>query len=621
MLPQKSFVVLALLHLSAERRAARGFLASWLYEDAEQGSARANLRQLLSRIQHRQAEIGLDLIEVDKTEVRLPAGPSNVVCDVDLLAKAAIPADAAALQDLVQLYRGDLLESLPGSGETLEGWIGIQRTRLRDAFIHKVLAGAAAVRGREGEAALAHLLDVDPYREDVWRGLIDLRAESQGVAAAAAVHEEMRGRFSSDLGTAPDARTAAFMSALTQATVPAAALVRAPEAAPDPATEAAPPKLCLLMPSAGQAGQAHVDLAGALVEDVTLGLCRLRSLAIIAPYTAWQLSTGLMPPVQSFGIAYWGETSVRAFGGSVRLIVRLVRASDRVMLWADEYDLLACAQAEQYRTLSRSIVAALADAIERAEFTRFEATRPPGAYQLYLEGRQHMKVLDLPDIRRARKSFARSAEAAPSFAPALCGVARTFVLEWLLLARTEPELLHQARRIAARAVDLDPLSGESLRELGNATLFLGGIAEAIDDFARAELLSPHHADIFADHANALTHGSELAASMRRIDKAIDLNPAVPDDYLWTAGSTLFLMEDYERALSHLRQMRRPDPALRLMAACLAMSGQRAEAAVLVQRALEDQPNFRIQDWIAAIPLRSKEHVAHYAAALSEAGFI
>ncbi|WP_062205109.1 BTAD domain-containing putative transcriptional regulator [Aureimonas sp. AU12] len=627
-LPQKAFALLAILHLASDRRALRSTLAAWIYEDADQTGAMANLRQLLSRIHTRQKHLGIELIATGRDEVRLVSGETAPTCDLDRLMALPVPAHADDLEALSGLYRGDLLESFTADGETLSGWIGTQRNRLRERYGDLVTAGARHVRGGRAETALRRLLEIDPFREDAWLTLVEIRAQTQGLSAAEAVYDEMRRRFGAELGATPSEPVRELLVRLKRAVA-----VPAPLAAARPldagrrvetllatAAVAAIPRVCLLMPTASSGVDAeHTHLAEALIEDVTLGLCRLRSIAVIAPHTAWRLGAEDQPK-ERFGIEYFAETSVRNFAGRTRLVVKLMRQAGRVTLWADDYDLAVGASAEHHRTLSRSIALALADQIERSEAAAFTIACPPSAYQLYLLGRRHLRVLDLPDVRRARRAFIQAADNAPAFAPALNGIARSLVLEWLLLARTEPDLLHQAKRVAMRAANLDPFSGEALREVASASLFLGGLDEAVEGLAEAERLVPHHADILADHANALTHSCDALPALRRIEKAIDLNPIPPDDYLWTAGSTLFLVEDYEKALVTLARMQQRKPAYRLTAACLAMTGQTAEAARFVARALEDQPNFRIDAWIKTMPLRSKDHLARYAGALSMAGF-
>ncbi|WP_182086237.1 BTAD domain-containing putative transcriptional regulator [Aureimonas sp. ME7] len=626
--PAKAFALAALLDARADGRAARPVLAGLLYEDVGQTAAMVNLRQLLSRVQSRQNQLGIELFAFSKDEVRLVAETGGVALDVAMLRAVETLPDRQALDAFREGYGGDLLEGFEGKGEAFDAWLAGQRAEVRRRYLDFLRSGAANLGGREGERALRQILRFDAYSEDVWRDLLKLVRETVDLEAAERVFQEMTERFEADLGIAPGPETGRLMEILrgrgsvrgAEASYvrPAEALLRGP--APDGGSAATPvPRLCILMPPAEPGLDEHAGLVGSLIEDITLGLCRLRSLAVIAPHTAWQLAGDGAAPLGQLQLDYVVETSLRSSSTGPRIYVKLVRMSDRVIISGDVYE-LSDSYLGHHDRLTKMIVQALADGLERAEGERFLTSARPDAYQWLLQGRQHSRVLDLPHVRRARKAFGQAVECDPSFVPGLSGKARTLILEWLLLAQTDRNLLIQAQSIAQHAITLDPFSGEALRDYAGSTLLLGGMDEAKEGFSKAERLTPHHADILADHANALTHCSEMELALGKIERAIGLNPIPPDDYLWTAGGALFFLNDFEGALSYLKRMKRQEPAFRLTAACLAMQGQRREAAYFVARALEDQPNFLIQDWVATIPLRSKQHIQQYTHALAQAGF-
>lgn len=623
-LPHKAFVLVALLLLAFGGRASRPALAARLYEDTTQGGALANFRQLIARIQRWQRASGVELIEVAGGEVAVARASSAPACDLAAFQELAPPRDAGALTALASLYRGDLLESLSGCGPILETWVATHRHRLRERYAEFAVTGAKHVRGADGTVALRQLVDVDPYNEEAWRALIDLRAEREGVEAAAATYEEMRAVFDEELDARPEAHTAALMSGL--GTAPALSTARPAHRVEAQGAvehrqpvEVDVPRLCLLMPPATGTDAVGMQLAQALIEDVTLGLCRLRSLAMIAPHTAWHLTNGERSG-ERFGIDYVAETAIRRFGDASRLVVKLVRTADRRILWGEQFDIRAGLSPDHYHGISRAVALALADGVEQAEFAHRPDTDKPDAYRFYLMGRYHLRTLDLPALRRARRAFSQALDLSPTFVPALNGLSRTMTLEWLLLARTEKDLLRQSERVAGRAIQIDPMSGEALREGANALLFLGAMDEAVEKLAEAERLLPHHADILADNSNALTHASQPRLALERIETAMRLNPVTPDNYLWQAGGTLFFLERYDEAVEHLQRMAKPAPASRLTAACLVMAGRRSEAQPFVRRALADQPNFTIDEWVSTIPIRSGEHTARYVHALRSAGF-
>jgi tetratricopeptide (TPR) repeat protein len=199
-------------------------------------------------------------------------------------------------------------------------------------------------------------------------------------------------------------------------------------------------------------------------------------------------------------------------------------------------------------------------------------------------------------------------------------MARTLSLEWLLLGRSDRDLLHEARRLASRAVQLDPLSAVGHRELGHASMYLGDLDESEEHFAVALDRAPHHADILADRADILVHGSRMGEAKQRIDEAIALNPLAPDDYRWISGSVEFFLENYDASLAQLRAMQDKSMVDRLMAAAAAMAGDMQAATFHRDQWLARYPDFRVKDFAAFMPHRSSADIDHFVAALSKAGF-
>ena len=228
--------------------------------------------------------------------------------------------------------------------------------------------------------------------------------------------------------------------------------------------------------------------------------------------------------------------------------------------------------------------------------------------------------LDLASIRRARTELRKAKTQASNFAPALSLFARTLSLEWVLLGRTETELLREAEKLAKEAIDLDPFDASGYRELGRAALFLYGPDASLEHFFAAERLAPHHADILADSADTLVHNSDIERASERMELALNLNPIPPDEYRWTAGGIRFYRGDYQQGLQMLRAMRQPEPASRLMAACAAMAGDSRATEQYRQQALSLHPDFTIEEWMRVMPQRSKEHQEKYVEALRLAGF-
>jgi DNA-binding SARP family transcriptional activator/TolB-like protein len=627
-LPRKAFVLAAILLLAADSSAPRAALAARLWEDLERDKALDNMRQLAGRIRGQ----GPFIVTRDSIEARRDIGAS----DLALLLSLGPIATADALDEAVALYRGDLLDGVDGLELGLARWIDAERRRIRDHFTALVTAGAQRVGGEAALQALRRLAEITPYDEQVCHLLLTALADAGRTQELALTYQTFRSRLRDDLQVQPSAEIEELFMRLSRrgdeprprpAAAPRGGTTAASAHADTPTNTAGIPHVALLMPQAVGGKDALRDAvasASALLEDVTIGLCRLRSLAMIAPYSAWQFSKrNFLDRVRPYNIDYVLESRVGhelGAGGGLRLDVKLIHTTTRQISWAEKYSFQPGDIAERYRDLTNRIVRTLADAVEQAEIVKHSTIRDPGAYALYLNGRQNLRVLDLPNLRRARKLFAAAVEKAPNFSLAYSGLARTFLFEWVLRAQDNKQLLEEARRAAEHAVALDPFDGDGQRELGRAELYLGNLDGGLGAFAEAEGYAPHHADLLADHADALTHNSELEKAKSRIDSALDLNPLPPDEYLWTSGGVNFFLGNYELALGHLQRMKNADPALKLMAACAARSENKSAARKYRERAMALNPGFDVEAWISKLPLRDPHQRKEYADALKTAGF-
>jgi DNA-binding SARP family transcriptional activator len=190
--------LLRLLSLSAPGPVHREVIvdALWPDADAETGTrslqvAVSALRQLLEPGVARSAS-SLVRRDGEAYSLHLDAGSSIDVRDFDAQAgrgqRAFLEGDAGAavtaLGGALDLYRGDLL---PEEGPT--DWVVKGRERYRAAAV-EVAATLAAVLERAGDpagcaAACERGLRIDPYRDGLWRRLIDARIAAGDHASAA----------------------------------------------------------------------------------------------------------------------------------------------------------------------------------------------------------------------------------------------------------------------------------------------------------------------------------------------------------------------------------------------------------------------------------------------------
>jgi tetratricopeptide (TPR) repeat protein len=300
--------------------------------------------------------------------------------------------------------------------------------------------------------------------------------------------------------------------------------------------------------------------------------------------------------------------------------MKLVRAGSRDIIWSEQYPLNSGQIDQSYRDLSARIVLSLVDNVERFELSRYDVVQNPTAYSLYLMGQRYVRALDLPNVRRARRIFKASLGAYVDFVPALSGLARTYQLEWLLMARGDHDLLGEAAKLAERSLEIDPDDSRGYRDAGICKLYVGRFDESLREFSEAERRSPQHADLLADYADALQHACDARTALVKINRAIELNPLAPDRYWWTAGDVNFQLERYGDAIASISRMRDQSPAFRLFAASWAMLGEREKAHEYMHKAKDIHPDFNVKAWLSILPIRDPDFAHRYEQGLREAGF-
>lgn len=622
-LRQKAYALAAVLYLEFSGRTRRSALAERVWEASTAEQAMTNLRQTLLHTRDLEGRYAFDLFDADATEIELNR---DVLLDLREIARIRTVADAPELERLIALYRGELLAGVSGLGSEFDQWLALERTRTENHFATQATEAALRIGGRGAHSALFRLAERLPYSDVVCRATIELFRSESNESGARAAFAAFRNRLRHGLGLEPSAETADLFGQADDHAAPAQPRAITRRDAPDneSARLSFVPRVVLLPPLQDfKQSSIPKHLAPALVEDVTIGLSRLKSVAVIAPHTAWQLDPfSALDEVRSHQIDYAVESRIAPHFASdgLSLAIRLVRAAGREIVWADKFAFTALKAPEHYWDFTNGVARALADSIELAELQRERTQRDANAYSHYLAGRHNLRTFDLPKIRRGRKSLRIARDIEPEQASIESALARSYVVEWVLRSGSDKTLLDKAKLHAERAVSIDPNDGTAYRELGRVALFDRDLDQSLAHMSMAAELAPNHADVLADFADTLVHNSDFAAAQEKIEAAVRLNPVPPDEYLWTLGGINFFRGRWEEALRHLNQMRNPEPALRLMAATAAMAGRMDLARRYRLQALKLQPDFTTARWVSRMPQRDPADVDLYIEALRKAGF-
>ncbi|HEY7041037.1 MAG TPA: BTAD domain-containing putative transcriptional regulator, partial [Methylomirabilota bacterium] len=431
---RKTQALVAYLALPLGQAHAREQLAALLWGDMPDAQARGNLRHALSRIRKTLPRAVQRGALFDGPSVSLD--PALVDVDVAHFERLVADRRPAALEQILALYRGDLLAGLALREPAFEDWLTAERERLRELAIqglthlltHQQQAGAVEPAIHTG----LRLLTLDPLQEPLHRAVMRLYASLGRREAALRQYQHCLDALRRELGAAPDAETRQLHEQILHSR-PAHA-DRGPASEAGPATAIAAPAPDLLVAAAAALPEAPpptnvpaatselIGRAGALAE-VTALVGAHRLVTLIGPggigktRLALEVARELLPahadgawvvelaPLSDPGLV--PVTVAGALGLSLptgaELPERVASAlgGKRLLLVLDNCEHLIEAAARMAAALLR------ADPHVRVLATSREPLRTPGEYvyrvpslEVPPEGiREHQDLLDTPAVR------------------------------------------------------------------------------------------------------------------------------------------------------------------------------------------------------------------------------
>lgn len=610
--------MIAAIILQFEGRAERGAVGKILWPDSDEMSMRASLRNLVRQIRRWEERSGIRLLLASKRF--LERDNTCYATDLERMLSYSYASQPALLDGVLPLLGGKLLANTKLHEDRLEIWLDDQRAYVTRRIRHSLFAALAGER--KAARKVAEVIErFSPHDEKLWRVKIQFAADEAGPRAAMEVFEAFRLLLRSELGVEPDEETLRLAQTFRDQ-VSLFSEIGWSEQQKSCASSSGQllPRLMVCLPEYEKEAVQWRDRIVSFVDDITIALCDNKAFEVVAPHTArTQAKSNSGNPVLEFGLNFLVESHILSEPSDYQLVVSLIAARSRRIIWSDRLSLTTELAPNSRMRFLRSITTALTSQIEGAVLNDRVAAVAGDAYIDYLLGKQHLLNLNLAEIRRGRRYLRASSRKASDFGLNYSWLARSYLMEWILLARQDQELLVKACDLSTRAIEIDPLDGTAHREFGRALFFMGDCDRAIEELEVAVDRSPHNADLLADCADCLVHHSELDAAASHIEKALSLNPLAPDQYYWTAGAIEFFRENYSKALDTLMLMEDQAPSARLLAASSAMAGRFDIARKFRNQVLSTYPDFNVERWTSTIPQRKPEHRSLYAYALKLAG--
>jgi len=609
---QKDRALLAFLAIGSGAAHSRDRLAGLLWSEHGDQQARDSLKQALM---HLRRGLGADLLRADRQSIGLD--PDAVSVDTLLFERLVRDGTAEALAQAAALYHGDLLDGLAVRDPAFEDWLMVERQRLRQLF-ERALAAlmTKALAGDDAESAVdaaQRLLLLDPLSEAACRTLMQVHGDRGETVQALRLYDRLRERLYREMGVQPEAATRALYDRLRQQQATAAPIARAPAAEPGAAQgapAAAKPSIAVLpfLNLSGDPEQRY--FSDGVTEDIITELSRFRTLFVIARHSSFQYRGANLDVTRTgheLGVRYLVEGSVRRIGDRLRITAQLVEAVSGNHLWADRYDGDAADVLSLQDDIVRAIAATLGDRIDAAARERALRLSPDAlsAYDHVLRSEAHLMRFSKEGNAEARRLAQKAVDLDPQSADAHLHLAWTHCMDHLFgWVADRAQTLGAALALAQRAVMLDGAASRPRSLLGFVHTFRREYDEARAQLRTAIDLNPNDVEARALYGVCLIAAGEPDGALEQLDIAKRNNPFEVDWVIVCRGAALFTARRYDEAIAALKRAHNQTNELRCwLAASYAAAGRIDDARATLaeflraaERDMERFPGSRLDDW-------------------------
>lgn len=291
-----------------------------------------------------------------------------------------------------------------------------------------------------------------------------------------------------------------------------------------------------------------------ITDDITIALTRVQGLRVAARASAFSFrgtSTALAEIGDKLSVRNVLDGSVRRVGNRVRVTAQLMEAHDGTQRWSDRYDRDVDDIFAIQDEISQAIVSELTGVLGlRSDAPLVIApTADIGAYELYLRGREAIRVRTPSSLQRGRELFASALVRDSAFARAWLGLAEAFAATavyayepWWYCREHAEDALDRAAAITGASADVS-LHRALVKLYTRPDWITAG-----NDLATALAANPD--EVLANTLLAGWHGllGNRSARTAAATRAVMVDPLSPFTFS-LVGQSYYYTGDYHDALA------------------------------------------------------------------------
>jgi tetratricopeptide (TPR) repeat protein len=262
---------------------------------------------------------------------------------------------------------------------------------------------------------------------------------------------------------------------------------------------------------------------------------------------------------RELGVKYVLEGSVRKAADQVRIGVELVDASSKTDEWTAQYDRpLKDIFAVQDEIVGKVVTTlGLLFKLDEMKFPYgrpYSRTENLEAYDDLLRADEYLWRFTKDDNSRARLWIEKSIKEDPKFAEAYAFLAVTYWWDaWNQWSANPQADFARARELSQEALRLDDSNADALKCLSYIDFLQGRFDEAVADAKRAVAGNPNYAAGYATLSDALNASGKAEEALSAAEKAVRLDPAAQDFYLYAVGDAYVELGRYDEGVGLLKR--------------------------------------------------------------------
>jgi adenylate cyclase len=357
-----------------------------------------------------------------------------------------------------------------------------------------------------------------------------------------------------------------------------------------------------------------------LSDDLLNKLARIPGLKVIARTSSFAFkgkNEDIRTISQTLGVAHVLEGSVQREGNRIRVTAQLIRASDGVHLWSEQYD----RQLEGLLKLQDEISQAVVQELKLKFLLPSSDARNPEAYNFLLQGNYFYDKLDEDNVAKAKAFYLKALAIDSSYALSWAMLAKAYSRQAWQNYINQGQGYEQARAAALKSISLDPQLAEGHLVLGAIKMYydfdwkgaesefkealrsepsnpalinnigvlyqiLGQWDQAIEKLQQALSLDPLRPIYYNNQGANLTYAGRIEEANEHYKKSLEINPQFQRAHMYLGRNLLIQGRNTEAFDEMKKEMAPVFGAFGMLLAYYAL-GNKKEADERLSRFIEE----------------------------------